>query len=223
MTTTDEQRLQWGAQTRERLETVRELHSIVGERITKQAALDEGLRTAIETAGREALEESTARKSLADAVDDALRRAKLIALKLETAQLEGQVAVEAFRTVMAGAFPGGVGAIGPQAIDRRNALLRIGKAIEETPAADPSGTLRQSAQNGVQALEDTNAATKKEEADKTGALQALAETRTRWDEGYTASREILSGLLRDVGRRAELGGLFVDLGAPPAPARPKTG
>lgn len=216
MTTTDEQRLQWGAQARERLAAMKGLHAIVGERVAKQVELDGALRGAIERAGREALEESAARKALADATEDAGRRAKLIALKLETAQLEEQIPVDVYRTVVAAAFPGGVSAIGLQPGERRDAMQRIAKALEEAPAADPGGTLRKSAQNGLGALEDANAATKKEAADKTGALSALAEARTKWDEGYTASKEIVSGLLRDLGRRAELGGLFVDLAAPPS-------
>lgn len=221
MSTTDEQRTQWGAHARDRLETVRDLHAIVGERIGKQRELDDALRACIEVAGKEALDESAARKALADATEDAGRRAKLIALKLETAQLEGQIAADVYRSLVTAAFPGGAAAIGIQPGERFNALQRIAQALEATPAADPGSTLRQSALNGAKALEDANAATKKEEADKHGALQALADARTRWDEGYIASKEILSGLLRDVGRRAELSALFADLAGPPAPARGK--
>jgi len=220
-TMTDEQRTQHGAHARDHLEAVRDLHAIVGERITKQTELDDGLRAAIERAGQEAQEESEARKSLSDANEDAGRRAKLIALKLETAQLEGQIPAELYRTVIAAAFPGGPAAIGLQPGERFNALQRIHQALEANAAADPGSTLRQSAQNGAKTLEDANAATKKEEADKHGALQALADARIRWDEGYAATKEILSGLLRDVGRRSELGGLFIDLAAPPAPTRSK--
>lgn len=219
MTTTDDQRPQLGAQARERLETVRDLHPIVGERIAKLTALDEVLRTATELSKQKELDEVAARKALNDASEDAARRSRLISLKLETAQLEGQIPLDAYRAALAAAFPVGAAAVGVLAGERHASMQRIAKALEETPTADPSGTLRQSALNGAKALEDANNATKTEAVDKATALQALSEARARWDEGYTATKEILSGLLRDVGRRAELGGLFSEVAPAAAPAK----
>ena len=216
MTTTDDQRPQLGAQARERLETVRDLHPIIAERIAKLKELDELLSAATGLYKQKELDELAARTALNDASEDAARRGRLIALKLETAQLEGQIPLEAYRTALAGAFPVGAAAVGVLPGERHAAMQRIAKALEETPTADPSGTLRQSALNGAKALEDANNATKTEAADKTAALQALADARARWDEGYTATKEIVSGLLRDVGRRAELGALFGEVASPAA-------
>lgn len=213
-TVTDEVRLAWGAAVRDKLEALRPLHSIVGERITRQANVDETLRAAGVRAGSEAMAKSAALKTLADASEDAVKRAKLVALKLETAHLEGQLTTETYQALVAAAFAQAPGLIGATPGDRFQALNRIVAALATVPDADKGGVLAKSAEAGAKALEAANDAAKKEAVDETDALDKLSQARTAWDDAYGATKDIVAGLLREAGRRGEHTAIFPDLAAP---------
>ena len=209
-TMTDEQRISMGAALADRLDALKELHAIVAERIARQRTIDETLRAAVERAGSEAAQESAALRALSDASEDAVKRGRLIALKLETAQLEGQLSQESYQALIAAAFPAGLGVVGATPGDRFQALRRIAAALEKTEDADKGGLLRQSAEGGATALEKANADAKREGQDKSDALDKLGQARVAWDDTYAATRDILSGLLREAGRLKEHAAIFPD-------------
>ncbi len=211
MRITDDLRLSWGEALREALGGLSDLHSIVAERTERQKRLDETLAQAAERVGREETEESDALEALQKASEDALRRARLVALKLETAKLEAGLEHDVFNAVMNAAYPRGVGQIGGSAGERHRALEHIAGALVEHPDVDGDGALRKLATEGMQMLTDANEAAKKEAAEKKEAHEQLIEARTAWDDGYEATKNILSGILLDAGRREELPDVFPDL------------
>jgi len=211
MTTTDAQRLSWGSLARERLTGLTSLHGIVSERVAKQESADEALRQSVERAGREATEESEALSTLKQASEEAARKAKLVALKIETQHLEGALSAEALASAMTAAFPSGAGAVGAHPGERYNGLRRVGSVLEAKPELDRDGDLRRLVSEAARTLEVANEAAKKEAAERHEAYKALDEARARWDECYLATKEIVSGLLRDAGRRGEMAAFFGDL------------
>jgi len=206
----DEGRLALGRTVRERLETVRDLHAIVAERIAKQEELDGNLKEALDRVGKESTEEHDALDALSQASEEAARRIRLVALKLETKHLEGAVDDDTYRTILGAAFPQGTGAVGGTPGDRHTAMSRIGQALEQHPAVDPGGELSKVAKHSLSDREPRNEAAKKEAAERQEAHEQLGQARVAWDEGYQASKEIVGGLLRDAGRHAELGQLLPD-------------
>lgn len=212
MRITDERRLAWGETLRHRLAAADDMHMILEERADAQEQLDQALSAAVDRVGQEKTQESEALAELEKASEDAGRRARLVAVKLESAQLEGQIDTETYNAVMAAAFPQGAQTIPPQPRDRHDALARIVSALEQHPDADPKSELRQSTTQGQKALEQANERAKKEQSEHKAAHDALEQARHAWDEGYLATKEIVSGVLRSEGRREELPRFFPDLG-----------
>jgi len=118
---------------------------------------------------------------------------------------------EAYRAAMTTAYPQGTGVVGGTPGDRHAAAQRVLQALTEQASIDPDGELGKIAKEQMAELERRNEAAKKEAAEKQQAHEQLGQARVAWDEGYQATKEILSGLLRDVGRHAELPSLFPDL------------
>lgn len=210
MAATDHQRLEWSAALRSNLEQLVDLHAIVQERIDRHKVLEDALETAVARVEREKREAGDALESLAEASEDAVRRARLIGVKLEAAFLEGAVPEDVYRAALAKAFPQGPRSVGSTPQQRLEALKRIRAALVEHESADPSGTLGRLAQEGADAIEDANAQAKREQAETQEANDALASARHAFDEGYQATREIIGGLLRDANRRNELQDIFPD-------------
>jgi hypothetical protein len=211
MAVDDHQRLEWSAALRSNLEQVIDLHGIVQERIDRQKTLQDALESAVKRVEQEKSQEGDALGALAAASEDAVRRARLVGVKLEAAFLEGEVPEDVYRAALAAAFPKGSQSIGTTPQQRLEALRRIVAALSEHAAADPSGTLGPLAQEGVSAIEDANAQAKREQAEAQEANDALAAARHDFDEGYQATKEIVGGLLRDAGRLNELRDLFPDM------------
>ena len=211
MRISDQQRLAWGTTLRERLEAVRPLHGIVGERIARMETLDEQLHEALSRVTQESSEESDALTTLATASDEAARKLRLVAIRLEQAHLEGSVAPDLYRTAMGAAFPSGSGVVGGTPADRYSAARRVTATLEQHRAIDPDGSLATLAREAAADLEAKNAAAKKEAAERQVAHESLGRARHAWDEGYQATKEIVSGLLRDAARLGELRSLFPDL------------
>lgn len=210
MATDDVTRLEWSKALRANLEPLVTLHSIVAERIEKLAALEASLDQAAQRVAREKSEEGDALSMLASSSEDAVRRARLVGVKLEAAFLEGAVPEDAYRAALAAAFPKGAQSIGATPAQRLEALLRIASALEAHDAADPSGTLAALAAEGAKAIEAANAQAKREQGEARAASEALEAARGAFDEGYLATREIVSGLLRDAKRLPELRDVFPD-------------
>lgn len=211
MRITDQQRLQWGEIVRERLKALAGLHGIVAERIAKQEAVDARLREALDRVGRDSSDENDALSALETASAEAAKKLRLVGLRLEEAHLEGRVPDEPYRAAMAAAFPQGTGIVGGNPGDRYAAARRIAATLAEHTAVDPEGKLAALAAEAASELETRNTAAKKEAAERQDAHEALGHARVAWDEGYLATKEIVSGLLRDAGRHAELRGVFPDL------------
>lgn len=211
MAVTDHQRVEWSAALRANLEQLGDLHAIVGERVTRMQAVESALATALERVERERSEEGDALGTLAGAAEDAVRRARLIGVKLEAAFLEGRVKEDVYRAALAAAFPRGAQSIGTTPAHRLEALERIASALAEHGEADPDGALAELARAGAQTIKDANESAKREQAESREASDALAKARHDFDEAYQATREIVSGLLRDAGRLAELRDVFPDL------------
>lgn len=206
----DSQRIAWGTALRSNLEQLKSLHSIVGERLARQQVLDEALSSALERLGKERTDETTALNTLANASEDAIRRARLVAVKLEAAFLEAKVPEETYRAAQSAAFPRGVSSIGATPAQRVEALDRIVAALEEHKDADPSGELATLARDGAQAIRDANEGAKRDQAESREAGEQLARARHQWEEGYLATKDIVSGLLREADRLGELSQLFPD-------------
>lgn len=210
MAMNDQQRVEWGAALRSNLEQLTGLHSIVKERIDRLADRQASLEIALKRVEQERSEEGDALGGLATASDDAVRRARLVGVKLEAASLEGRIPEDAYRAAVAAAFPKGPQAIGATPALRLEALERIIAALTEHSAADPDSSLITLARDGAQGIRDANEKAKREQADARDANEALANARHDFDETYQATREILSGLLRDAGRLGELRDVFPD-------------
>lgn len=210
MRLTDEQRIEWGAELCKRLEGAKSLHAIVGERIAKQQELDAALKASMERAGREATEETDALRALTEASEDAARRARLVAVKLEAAHLEGSIEADVYQKVIGASFPQGTGSIGAMPGDRFQALRRIAAALEAIPEG-VGAELGKLAADAAATLQTANDRAKKEAAERQAAHDDLGQARARWDDGWLATKEILSGLLRDAGRRQELPDYFPDM------------
>lgn len=213
---TDDNRLAWGKHLRESLPAIGALDDIVARRVERQAALDEALGAARDAAAKEQAEVSESVAALNAAADDSGRVLRLIAVKLEALWLEQLIPEAAFRKAGAAAFPGGPQSIPAHAKERHTALARIATALAEHTEADPGGALAKLAGDTAASLVAANDAAKKESEEAREAQAKLEEARNAWDEGYLATKEIIGGLLRDAGRRAELSALFADL-APGAP------
>ncbi|HJL18436.1 MAG TPA: hypothetical protein RMH99_22420 [Sandaracinaceae bacterium LLY-WYZ-13_1] len=211
MAVNDHQRLEFSAALRSNLEQLANLHDIVAERIERQKAVEEALESAVKRVEEEKSQEGDALKALSEASEDAVRRARLVGVKLEAAFLEGQVTEEVYRAALNAAFPNGPQSIGTTPQQRLEALRRIATALSQHDAADPSGELGPLAQGGAQAIEDANAQAKREQADAQEANDSLAAARHDFDEGYQATKEIVAGLLRDAKRLNELKDVFPDM------------
>lgn len=211
MAATDHQRVEWSAALRANLSQITDLHAIVGERVARMQAVESALEAAVKRVERERSEEGDALGALASASEDAVRRARLVGVKLEAAFLEGRVKEDVYRAALSAAFPRGPQSIGTTPAQRLEALERIVSALTEHGGADPSGELVELARAGAQAIRDANESAKREQAEAREANDALAKARHEFDEAYTATREIVSGLLRDAGRLGELRDIFPDL------------
>lgn len=211
MSVTDHQRVEWSAALRSNLEPLTELHGIVQDRIDRMAAIEERVAETLATVERERTEDSDALSQLSKASEDAVRRARLVGVKLEMAFLEGQIPEEAYRSALAAAFPAGSQSVGATPALRHEALKRIVAAMSQFGAADPDGALGTLAQEGAKAIEDANAAAKREQEETQAAQEALSAARVEFDRAYQATKEIMSGLLRDVGRLDELRDVFPDM------------
>ena len=211
MRITDEKRLAWGRALTETLRSATQLHAIVQERIDKQEKLNERLATALAHVNQESAQENETLSALTAASEDTAKKLRLIAIKLEQAHLEGKVEDEPYRAAMTTAYPQGTGVVGGTPGDRHAAAQRVLQALTEHASIDPDGELGKIAKEQMAELERRNEAAKKEAAEKQQAHEQLGQARVAWDEGYQATKEILSGLLRDVGRHAELPSLFPDL------------
>jgi hypothetical protein len=212
MQITDEQRLTWGPELREKLKLIVDLHPIVEERAHKQEKLDASLREALHRADSNESMEALSRA--AEAIKDAARRARLIAVKLETQYLEGSISGEAYHSVMSAAFPSGTQQFGETAVTRLDILRHVVAALVRHREVDPDGALRFIAEEGAQRLAELTADVGRNPEMRQQAHGALVKVaRSEWDAGYTATKEIISGVLRDAGRRGELAKIFPDVKA----------
>lgn len=211
MAVPDHQRVEWSSALRSNLEQLTELHSIVQERIDKLSGLEEKLTGALERIEREKTEESQALSSLSAASEDAVRRARLVGVKLEAAFLEGSVDEETYRAALAAAFPHGGQSVGTTPQQRLEGLQRIVEALIEHEGADPGGALGKLAQEGIDAIKDANQQAKVEQEEARQAANVLEEARQAFDNAYQATKEIVAGLLRDENRLSELRDVFPDM------------
>ncbi len=207
----DATRLQWGPALRSNLEPLHALHSIVQERIDRLTETEGALKDALERVARESSEEGDALSMLATASDDAVRRARLVGVKLEAAFLEQSIPEEQYRAALAAAFPQGAQSIGATPALRLDALHRIAGALEMHADADPGGSLATLATEGARAIEDANAQAKREQEEAREAKDALEGARSAFDDSYLATKEILGGLLREAKRLGELRDIFPDM------------
>lgn len=211
MAVTDHQRVEWSAALRANLEQIIDLHSIVEERVDRIQDLEKKLADALERIEREKSEEGEALSSLSTASDDAVRRARLVGVKLEGAFLEGEVPEETYRSALAACFPHGNQSIGTTPAQRLEALQRIVAALVQHDAADPGGKLGTIAQEGVDAIKAANAQAKVEQEESRMAAEQLEIARQDFDQAYQATKEIVGGLLRDAKRLSELRDIFPDM------------
>jgi hypothetical protein len=208
--TDDHKRLAHAAALRSNLEPLATLHAIVPERIERLKERADALEAAVTRVEQEKSEEGDALSSLQAASEDAVRRARLVGVKLEAAFLEGQVPEETYRAALAAAFPQGGQSIGGTPQARLEALRGIVAAMHEHEAADPEGALGRLAEEGARAIEEANADAKREQAEAREANEALSEARAAFDRGYRATREIVTGLLREANRLDEIPDIFPD-------------
>ncbi len=211
MAVDDHQRIEWSAALRANLTQLTDLHAIIQERIDRLATTDAALESAAERVSDERTQEGAALGSLSAASEDAVRRARLVGVKLEAAFLEGRVQEDIYRAALAAAFPRGPQSIGTTPAQRLEALERIVAALTEHGEVDPDGALVEIARSGAQAIRDANEQAKREQAESRDANEALATARHDFDECYQATREIVSGVLRDAGRFGELRNVFPDM------------
>ena len=148
--------------------------------------------------------------ALGEASEGAVKKARLIGLKLETAALEGAIPEALYRETLARLFPRGPQSLGQTPRERVEAM-RVAHMTLEGSEADPSGELAALAQAAVDAIESANASAKQNAVGKEEAAASLVMARASFDRGYRATKEILSGLLRDAERLAELSDIFPDL------------
>lgn len=207
----DATRLQWGPALRSNLEPLHDLHSIVQERIDKLSETESTLKDALERVAKESSEEGDALSMLATASDDAVRRGRLVGVKLEAAFLEQSIPEEAYRAALSAAFPQGAQSIGSTPAQRLEAMHRIAGALEMHDAADPDGALSAIAAEGARAIENANAEAKREQEEAREAKDALDAARTTFDDSYLATKEIVGGLLREAKRLSELRDIFPDM------------
>lgn len=207
----DHQRLQWSAALRSNLEQLTDLHGIVQDRIDRHEAVEKELSVALELVDRERTEDDDALGALATASADAVRRARLVGVKMEMAFLEGEIPEDVYRAALAAAYPAGSQSVGTTPAQRYEALERIETALETHAGADADGTLRELAREGAKALEAANLSAKREQAETQQAGQRLSDARGAFDRAYQASKEIVGGLLRDAQRLAELHDVFPDM------------
>ena len=207
----DHQRIEWSAALRANLAQLMDLHAIVEERSERLAVVESALESAAARVERERSEEGQALSSLSEASEDAVRRARLVGVKMEAAFLEGNVPEDVYRAALSAAFPRGPQSIGSTPAERLEALERIVAALTEHGDADPDGSLVELARGGAQAIRDANEEAKREQAESREANEALASARHDLDESYQATREILTGLLREAGRLGELRDVFPDM------------
>ena len=153
MSVTDHQRVEWSSALRSNLEQLTDLHSIVQDRMDRMEDIETRLGEALETVERERTEDSDALSQLSTASEDAVRRARLVGVKLEMAFLEGEIPEEAYRSALAAAFPAGSQSVGATPALRHEALKRIVSAMSQFAAADPDGKLGTLAQEGATAIE----------------------------------------------------------------------
>lgn len=211
MPVNDHQRIEWSAALRSNLEQLTDLHAIVQERIERSKTCEEALEVALERVEQEKSEEGDALASLSAASEDALRRARLIGVKLEAAFLEGAIPEATYRAALSASFPAGPQSIGATPALRLEALERITRALGQHEDADPGGKLGALAAEGAAAIKDANVGAKQEQEEGRAAAEALTSARAQFDRAYQASKEILSGLLRDAERLNELNELFPDM------------
>lgn len=210
MAVDDHQRIEWGSALRANLRQLTDLHPIVEERIERLTSTQAALESAVTRVSQERSEEGEALGGLSGASEDAVRRARLVGVKLEAAFLEGRVKEDVYRAALEGAFPRGPQSIGSTPAQRLEALERIVAALSEHGEADPDGALIELARAGAQAIRDANERAKREQAESRDADQALTTARHDFDECYQATREIVTGLLRDARRLGELRDVFPD-------------
>lgn len=211
MAITDHQRIEWSAALRANLEQLSDLHAIVSERSERLQRVATTLEEAVRRVERERSEEGDALGALAAASEDAVRRARLVGVKLEAAFLEGKIAEPAYRAALSAAFPKGAQSIGTTPAQRLEALERVVAALHEHAEADPEGALSEIAAGGVLGIKNANELAKREQAESREASDALAKARHELDEAYQATKEIVTGLLRDAGRLNELRDVFPDM------------
>ncbi len=211
MSVTDQQRVEWSSALRSNLEPLTDLHGIVQDRLDRHDALERDLTEALERVERERTEDGEALGMLSAASEDAVRRARLVGVKLEMRFLENAITEEVYRSVLAGAFPAGAHSVGATPALRYEALGRIVSALGQHAEADPDGSLVTLAREGAEAIEAANLAAKREQAETQAAADAVSAARVAFDRAYQATKEILSGLLRDVERLDELRDIFPDM------------
>jgi hypothetical protein len=211
MTITDHQRIEWSRALRANLEQLTALHGIVQERIDRLKATEEALETASRRVAEERVQEGEALSALSSASEDAVRRARLVGVKLEARFLEGELGEELYKSALAAVFPRGAQSIGTTPAQRFDALERIVAGLAQHPDADPSGALGKLARDGADAIKKANDDAKREQLESREAADQLARAQHQFDEAYLATKEILSGILREAGRLPELLDIFPDL------------
>ena len=211
MAVTDHERVTWGAALSANLEALTELHPIVVEQVERLKEREVALEAASKAMERERSEEGDALGSLSSANDDAVRRARLIGVKLEAAFLESKIEDEVYRAALNAAFPRGPMSVGTAPAERYEALKAIVEAFARYPDADPSGELAALAAEGAAAIEAANANAKREQEESREANEALDAARHAFDRTYQATKEIVGGLLREAERLAELRDVFPDM------------
>jgi hypothetical protein len=207
----DHQRVEWSAALRSNLEQLTELHGIVQDRIERTKICEEALEEALKRVAEEKSEEGDAMATLSTASEDAVRRARLVGVKLEATFLEGDIPEEKYRSALNAAFPAGSQSVGGTPESRLEALQQIVAALEEHSDADPDGKLGTLAAEGAKAIKDANLAAKREQEETRDAAEALSAARDDFDRAYQATKEIVGGLLRDVERLEELRDIFPDM------------
>jgi len=211
MSVTDHQRVEWSAALRSNLEPLTDLHGIVQDRLARHQTLEDALTGALERVEQERSEDGTALDMLSTASEDAVRRARLVGVKLEMKFLENGISEEVYRAVLAGAFPAGSHSVGATPALRHEALQRIVTTLEEHPESDSDDALGTLAREGAAAIDAANQEAKREQEETQAAAEAVGSARVQFDRAYQATKEILSGLLRDVERLDELRDIFPDM------------
>ncbi len=211
MPITDVQRIDWSQALRANLEQLTDLHAIVQERIERMAAREDALESAARRVAEERAQEGDALSALSSAAEDAVRRARLVGVKLEARFLEGEIDEGTYRSALIAAFPHGAQSIGATPAQRFEALERIAAGLAQHLEADPDGALGKLAREGAQAIKQANDDAKREQVESREAAERLSRAQQELETAYQATKEILSGLLREAGRLGELRDVFPDL------------